>query len=93
MHGFYQVWKRNQEDVGNSSFTAMCSYDNWRMAWYAFIKLLHVNTSAEFMCDICGPVPEIVVCDATSLGFQRKFASLVFTQKQNIDDVVIQRKS
>ena len=85
--------EKNQEDVGNSSFIAMCSYDNWRMAWYAFIKLLHVNTSAKFMCDICGPAPETVVCDATSLGFQRKFASLVFTQKRNIDDVVIQRKS
>ena len=63
------------------------------MAWYAFINLLHVNTSAEFMCDNCGPVPETVACGATSLGFQRKFASLVFTQKRNIDDVVIQRKS
>ena len=45
------------------------------------------------MCEICGPVPEIVVRDATSLGFQQKFTSLVFTQKRNIDDVVIQRKS
>ena len=63
------------------------------MAWNAFINLLQVNTSAEFMCDICGPVPEIVVSDAISLGFQRKFASFVFTQKRNIDDVVIQRKS
>ena len=74
--------EKESEDVGYSSFTAMCSYDNWRMAWYAFINLLHVNTSAEFMCDICVPVPEIAVCDATSLGFQR-----------TIDDVVIQRKS
>ena len=71
----------------------MSSYNNWRMAWYAFINLFHVNTSAEFMCDICGPVPEIAVCDATSLGFQRKLASLAFTQKINIDDVVIPRKS
>ena len=52
----------------------MCSYDNWRMAWYAFINLLHVNTLAEFMCAIFGPLPEILVYDATSLGFQRKFA-------------------
>ena len=71
----------------------MCSYDNGRMAWYAFINLLHVNTSAEFMCDISRPVPEIVVCEATSLGFQWKFSSLVFTEKRNVDDVVIQRKS
>ena len=73
--------EKESEDVGYSSFTAMCSYDNWRMAWYAFINLLHVNTSAEFMWNICGPVLEIVVCDATSLGFQWKFASLILTQK------------
>ena len=45
------------------------------------------------MCDNYGPVSEFVVCDATSLGFQGKFVILVFTQKRNIDDVVIQRKS
>ena len=45
------------------------------------------------MCDNCGPVSEFVVCDANSLGFQGKFVILVFTQKRNIDDVVIQRKS
>ena len=71
----------------------MASYNNWRMAWYPFINLLHVNTSAECMSDICGPVPKIVVCDATSLAFRWKFASLIFTQKRNIDDVVIPRKS
>ena len=53
--GDSRVWKRNQGDVGNSSFTAMCSYDNWRMVRYAYINLLYVNTSAELMCDICGP--------------------------------------
>ena len=74
LHGSYQVWKRNQEDDGNRSFTAMCSYDNWRMAWYAFINLLHVNTLAEFTCDICETLAEILVYDATSLGFQRKFS-------------------
>ena len=51
----------------------MCSYDNWRMAWYAFINLLHVNTLAEFTCDICETLAEILVYDATSLGFQRNF--------------------
>ena len=70
----------------------MCSYDNWQMTWYAFINLLHVNTPAEFVCDICGPAPENVVCVAT-LGFQQKFASLGFTQKRKVDDVVIQRRS
>ena len=73
--------EKESRGVSNSSFAAMSSSDNWRMVWYVFINLLHVNTSTEFICDICGPAPEIVVCDATSLGFQRKFASLVFTQK------------
>ena len=69
----------------------MCSYDNWRILWYGFINFLHVITAAQFTCDICGSAPEIVACDANSLGFQRKLLSLIFTQK-NVDDVVIQRK-
>ena len=44
------------------------------MVWYAFINLLHVNTLAEFVCAIFGPLPEILIYDATSLGFQRKSA-------------------
>ena len=88
LHGYYQVWSQNQQDAGNSEFRSLLSYNNWRLSWYAFMDLLDVEPNAEFICSVCGPIPDIVVCDATSLGFQRKFASQVFKPQRNEGPVV-----
>ena len=47
---------------------------NWRHSWYAFLELLSFNLRESFSCDVCGQYPDTIICDATSLGFQRKFA-------------------
>ena len=57
------------------------NYDQWRLSWYAYLDLLQIDYEDGFTCSTSGPVPDIVVCDATSLGFQRKFASSAFPKE------------
>ena len=52
------------------------------------MDLLDVEPDAEYIGSVCGATPDIVVCDATSLGFQRKFASQVFKPQQNEGPVI-----
>ena len=52
------------------------SYNDFRCAWYSFLSLLGISLNENARCDICGTVPETVVCDATSLGHQKRFLAL-----------------
>ena len=40
-----------------------------RLTWNAFARLLDINWPAVFICPICGPLPSVVICDGTMLGF------------------------
>ena len=71
---YYKVWTKNQADAGNDVFPTLLNYYNWRLAWYAFLILLDINFKDGFTCEHCG-------CDATSLGFQRKFLHIAFSKK------------
>ena len=52
----------------------MISYQQWRMAWYAFLDLLSIDYSSGFLCSKCGQYPSVVSCDATTLGFKKMYA-------------------
>ena len=59
------------------------SYNQLRYAWYSFLHLLYINFSTASTCSECGPVPDIVVCDATTVAF-RKTVVLRCDSRQNV---------
>lgn len=73
LHGFYDIWNRHQEDSGNNVFKKILRYDIWRKIWYGYLRLIVDRLDDNFICPKCGPNPSMIVCDATSLGFQRKY--------------------
>ena len=68
-------------DAGNDAFSSMISYNHFRLAWYAFLKLLEIEYESEFKCHECGNQPEIVIMDATSLGFRKELDLWKATQQ------------
>ncbi len=49
------------------------NYQQWRFSWYAFLNLLDIDYSSGFTCGRCGQYPQVLTCDATSLGFRKTF--------------------
>jgi hypothetical protein len=49
----------------------MPSYNHLRYAWYSFLGLLDIDYTAGSVCAECGPEPEVVVCDATTVAFRK----------------------
>lgn len=70
------------KDGGNVNFSKNILYNDFRCAWYAYTKLLNVSFEENFECDICGMVPDIIVCDATSMGYQRKFLTAALSDSR-----------
>lgn len=60
--------------MGYPQFSKVCGYGKFVESWYAFMKLLDVDVGQGFCCDTCGPNPEVVVCDGTSLGYRQDLA-------------------
>ncbi|XP_066915621.1 uncharacterized protein [Clytia hemisphaerica] len=73
MFSYYEVMMAVQKDSGDLELKKRFSYNNFRSSWYAYLKLLDVSFTSSADCDKCGKVPDIVVCDATGMGFQKKF--------------------
>ena len=44
-----------------------------RRSWNAFARLLNIRLEDSFQCSICGPTPDIVICDATDVGMRKDF--------------------
>ena len=44
-----------------------------RRAWNAFSRLLVIRLEDSFQCNICGPTPDVVICDATDVGMRKDF--------------------
>ena len=65
------------------SDTSMLNYQ--RMAWYSFLELLDINYEDGFVCGRCGAYPEVVLCDATTLGFRREYAQFVEVPSDSSD--------
>lgn len=71
---FYRQLVMEHEDCGED-LRAVLAYHHFVFAWYGFRDLLATEcTLAEgFKCPVCADEPEIIICDGTTLGFQRKF--------------------
>ena len=80
LHGYYEVWASTQESGGNVGFRKSINYNSFRQSWYAFLGMLDIDFEEGVNCRHCGLIPEQVVCDATSIGYQRKFATIALSQ-------------
>ena len=57
-----------------------------RAAWYSFSRLLDLHFGEIFQCAICKHLPDVVVCDGTSLGFRKDFHTVsLFLAIKNLD--------
>ena len=53
-----------------------------RLAWNAFARLLDIDWLEGFICPICGPLPSVVICDGTMLGFRKDLLEAFQEQPQ-----------
>lgn len=67
---------REHKDAGDTYFSERFRYNDLRSSWYAFLKLLSISFEDGAECDKCGKIPETIVCDATSMGYQRKYLTV-----------------
>ncbi|XP_053402535.1 uncharacterized protein LOC123544018 isoform X2 [Mercenaria mercenaria] len=73
MYTFYQTWCDIHLDYGNSKIQEEFSYQKFRHAWHTFLSLLDIDYNEGFSCPDCGDDgPDTVICDGTSLSFQRR---------------------
>ena len=82
----YSVLKKNFCDSGFSCIGDQMSYADFKDAWYAFLNLLAIDYETSFECPGCGPAPETVVMDATSVAFRKEmieWKSFFSTQLDN----------
>ena len=73
MFSYYEVMMAVQKDSGVPDLRKRFLYNDFRSSWYAYLHLLDISFEKSAKCDVCGTVPDIVVCDATGMGFQKKF--------------------
>ncbi|XP_061188793.1 uncharacterized protein LOC133196966 [Saccostrea echinata] len=74
LYTFYQTWCDIHLDYGNTQIEDF-SYQRLRNAWHCFLSLLDIDFSLGFSCPHCGGdevPPDTIVCDGTSLSFQRR---------------------
>ena len=76
MHTFYSSWSDLHKDYGNDIRQAF-TYEKFKNSWYAYLKLLDIDYQTGFTCPSCSPgggddTPEILICDGTSVSFQRR---------------------
>ncbi|XP_066929541.1 uncharacterized protein [Clytia hemisphaerica] len=83
LNGYYKILALSQENGGNSTFRKDLTYQDFKDAWYSFLDLLDISFAEGATCPECGEHPECVVCDATSLGHQKKFSALVLNDNSN----------
>ena len=87
---YYNVWAQEMETYGHKDFRSRLPYSAFIQAWYAFMKLLQIDWEDGMKCEVCGPSPRIVICDGTSLGFQKKFLSIL-SEACPIEKIVVPR--
>ena len=83
LSGYYEIWSKKQENAGIKNFKELLNSTNWRQSWYSFVKLLDIDYGAGAECQICGKIPDIIICDDTSLGYQKKFATAALQEVTN----------
>ena len=88
---FFTVWETEMFDWGFPDFCEKFSYEKFVHSWYAFFDLLDVEESDGFTCEKCGPYPDLVVCDGTSLGFRRQLLQSIIDNDKHLAQVAIKR--
>lgn len=72
MHTYHKVLIAKHEDSGDHQFQAIFPYYVFRSSWYHYLELLDIDYPHGFTCPKCSSMPDIIVCDATSLAFRRQ---------------------
>ena len=72
MHTYHQILCDVLIEFGYKQVKAVFSYERFRRAWYAYLDLLDVNLVDGFMCQHCSTDPQIIICDGTSVAFQKR---------------------
>ena len=62
------------------------SYAMWVQSWYHFISLLDVDLKDGMACEKCGDQPDVIICDGTAVGFQKKFLTALVSRPEEIGD-------
>ncbi|XP_066923876.1 uncharacterized protein [Clytia hemisphaerica] len=81
LHGYYQIMVKEHSDAGRT--LERFRYNDLRSSWYAFLNLLSISFEDGAKCGQCGKIPDIVVCDATGMGYQRKFLTAGLSDSGN----------
>ncbi|XP_069109578.1 uncharacterized protein [Argopecten irradians] len=71
LHAFHQTWLKIQMEEGNGELSKTFLYRHFRLSWYNFVDLLDIDINSGFSCSECGPTPEMVLFDATTLGHRK----------------------
>lgn len=67
--------KKTFFDSGFVNIGDKMGYQDFKEAWYAFLNLLDIDYQGCFECPGCGPDPDTVVMDATSVAFRKEMIS------------------
>ncbi|XP_066935338.1 uncharacterized protein [Clytia hemisphaerica] len=78
LHGYYEVFSLSQKSSGHEK--CELTYKDFKDSWYSFLELLDIDFNEGSICKICKQDPAAIICDATSLGHQKKFSALVLQE-------------
>ncbi|KAJ8307578.1 LOW QUALITY PROTEIN: hypothetical protein KUTeg_014873 [Tegillarca granosa] len=79
LYTFYQTFCDVYLDHGNANIYIALSYNKLRMAGH------NVNFNIGFNCPDCGDLPGTIICDGTSISFQRRmFADRIFLEPASL---------
>lgn len=84
LYAYYKVCTSRIQDA-DPTVGEYPSYNQLRYAWYSYLKLLDINYSEGSICPECGPTPNIIVCDATTVAFCRKMVLHGISEDSNND--------
>lgn len=71
----YTIFQKMHSDVEEQLVLDAFKYHHFRQAWYSFIRLLDIDYSEGFCCNLCGNHPSTIIMDGTSLSFRRALDS------------------
>lgn len=71
----YSILQRMHSDMEEGLVLNAFKYNHFRCGWYAFLRLLDINYTENFSCDVCGNRPQTLIMDATSVSFRQALDS------------------
>ena len=73
LYSFYKLFAWKMAEC--SADVTFLSYHRFRLAWIAFNGLLDFGgkRNENFICSACGESPDIIICDGTTLSFEKRY--------------------